>query len=733
MEAAMPLYRQLSRISWLIRRGDLAAVLVHMNDTYLIEDRLPDVPGLARIAAVVKCIRDFVAMRTGEDRTLVLHSGDFLSPSLMSNRLDFYGKQMVELLNIVGVNYVSLGNHEFDFNDDVLIQRMKEARFSAIGSNLVPPRGFPKFRKMVRWPPSNPFLAVIGLAGSVTMSAARKCGFGVMDPEETATKCLREIKQDQSIGALVALTHMDREEDRKLQSVIDLEWNKSGCAYILAGHDHDIDWIESHGSTVLSKNKANCKSLTLLLLSKSAVASPPRTSLPQPQLRELTDEDIELDDEDEESWESFLEKLPSFAEATEIVIGAWRKMVPTGMRPDFGRAFENAIREAAIFYDEELLREDVYWGTGIRNLLEWSATYACSERERKEWIRFGRGKNPLLEVNPDPVAAKTVHEWVQRRDLAMESDGGQLIKDFSGMALSAGMDATEASLRTHSTDYGNFVVDAIKEATATDIALINSGAFRIDDFVNPRITEQTLWETFLFDKAGAVSVVDLTVDEALALYSHASLRAGGGAFLQVSESRADVSRRHGRLKVAIATYLLNDRGDGYLDALAEHRGWPIDKVVESFAAIPQCHDTLVDLVRTGAQMVGYCNEVRASVVGSDSGNSLASETAQIVELIDQYLQAYEKEELPTYKRRMLVGNPRAERVPPTVAANLLELYRYVRDLILQYGIAWVGSGHYAALEGSRERFQRNIDYHLYLDKAMQYVIHRRDMLKRPRS
>ncbi len=679
MDATMSLYRQLRRISWLIRQDDLAAVLVHLNDTYLIEDRPPDVPGLARIAALVKCIRDFVAKRTGEDRTLVLHSGDFLSPSLMSNRLKFYGKQMVELLNIVGVDYVALGNHEFDFKYDALVQRMTEAHFSAVGSNLVPPAGFPNFRKVIRWPPRNPFLAVIGLAGNATMTAAKQYGFGVLDPEQTASECLRQIKEDQSIGALVALTHMDRDEDRKLQRLIGLEWKKWGSAYILAGHDHDIDWIEPHGSTLLAKNKANGKSVTVLLLAKSAVASPPRTSLPANEIRILTEGDL-LEEESPAE-----DQLPSFAEAVATVIEAWRKMVPTGMRADFARAFENAIRETATYgYSEKTLREDTYWGTGIGNLLDAAASSACAEKFRKDWVRLGGDKNPLVEANPDP-AAQAVDEWIKQRNSAMGSDGGQVVKDFSGMAPRAGMDATEASLRMRSTDFGNFVADAIKAATATDIALINSGSFRIDDFVDPRITERTLWETFLLDKPGAVSVVDLPVAEVLALYSHASSKAGGGAFLQVSASRAHVSRHRPSLKIAIATYLLNDRGDGYLDVLAEHRGYPVDQVVKSFARIPQCNYTLVELVRKGARTVDYSDEARAgnAVAGSDSDNGLASEAAQFAQLVDQYLEVCEKWQIPRGQRRLLVEN--FDAWAGEVPAELHKIHENVRDVILQRG------------------------------------------------
>ena len=50
-------------------------------------------------------------------------AGDFLSPSVASSV--FKGEQMIAALNAAGLDLATLGNHEFDFGDDVLIQRMQ--------------------------------------------------------------------------------------------------------------------------------------------------------------------------------------------------------------------------------------------------------------------------------------------------------------------------------------------------------------------------------------------------------------------------------------------------------------------------------------------------------------------------------------------------------------------------------------------------------------------------------
>ena len=62
-------------------------------------------------------------------------AGDFLSPSVASSV--FKGEQMVAALNAAGLDFATLGNHEFDFGSDVLLQRMAESKFQWVVSNVL--------------------------------------------------------------------------------------------------------------------------------------------------------------------------------------------------------------------------------------------------------------------------------------------------------------------------------------------------------------------------------------------------------------------------------------------------------------------------------------------------------------------------------------------------------------------------------------------------------------------
>src|SRR4029077_18538731 len=60
------------------------------------------------------------------------------SPSVPSTV--FKGAHMIAALNAAGLDMATLGNHEFDFGDDVLIERMREAKWQWVVSNVVDTR-----------------------------------------------------------------------------------------------------------------------------------------------------------------------------------------------------------------------------------------------------------------------------------------------------------------------------------------------------------------------------------------------------------------------------------------------------------------------------------------------------------------------------------------------------------------------------------------------------------------
>src|SRR5260221_1412947 len=112
-------------------RAAAPLTLLQINDVYSTVP-IDGVGGLARVATLKQQLA-----ASGRTPFLVL-AGDFLSPSVASSV--FKGSQMIAALNAAGLDLATLGNHEFDFGDEVLIERMREAKWQWVVSNVVDTR-----------------------------------------------------------------------------------------------------------------------------------------------------------------------------------------------------------------------------------------------------------------------------------------------------------------------------------------------------------------------------------------------------------------------------------------------------------------------------------------------------------------------------------------------------------------------------------------------------------------
>jgi 5'-nucleotidase len=206
--------------------------ILHFNDVYEITPvEAGRSGGLARVAALRRALRDsFPALVT----TL---GGDFVSPSALGTarvggeRLN--GRQMVNVLNAVGLDVAVLGNHEFDVSRDAFLARMNEARFTIIAANVTDSAGRP-FAKVlphairtVRAGGRDVRVAFLG----VVIPSNRPSWSRVTDPFEAARREAALLKD--SADVLIALTHLSVDEDAQLLT------ENPGVDVVLGGHEHE--------------------------------------------------------------------------------------------------------------------------------------------------------------------------------------------------------------------------------------------------------------------------------------------------------------------------------------------------------------------------------------------------------------------------------------------------------------------------------------------------------------
>lgn len=146
-------------------------------------------------------------------RTLILDSGDFMQGPPISSF--FEGESAVEVFNEIGVDAVAVGNHEFDWGQDALAARQKQAEFPFLAVNIVEettgeaPEGIEPF---IVESLSGVTVGVIGVANpdtkNVTLPAATE-GLRFLNLSDTAKAVNAAVAElrDRKVETIVVAAH----------------------------------------------------------------------------------------------------------------------------------------------------------------------------------------------------------------------------------------------------------------------------------------------------------------------------------------------------------------------------------------------------------------------------------------------------------------------------------------------------------------------------------------------
>jgi 2',3'-cyclic-nucleotide 2'-phosphodiesterase (5'-nucleotidase family) len=188
-----------------------------------------DVGGISGIAALVKDIRAENG-RKGV-KTYLLVAGDVLQGTPMSTV--FQGKPDIEIFNAIGVNAMTVGNHEFDFGLENFLKLKQTAKFPIISSNIV----WKENRKLMNEPSasfplgSGIVLTVIGATTTellVTTAPSNVEKVDVLDSIATVTEHFQKAKGK---GPVLLLSHS------KFQTDSDIAKANPRLVAIIGGHD----------------------------------------------------------------------------------------------------------------------------------------------------------------------------------------------------------------------------------------------------------------------------------------------------------------------------------------------------------------------------------------------------------------------------------------------------------------------------------------------------------------
>lgn len=208
-------------------------VILHSNDVHGALD------GYACIAGLADDLREEGA------EVLIVDDGDFSQGTIYVSLNK--GKAAIDMMNAAGYDVVGLGNHEFDFGYDQLMENLKEAKFQTICANVT----------------LNGEL-ILPATTVIETESGLKLGFLGIDTPETATKVNPGMIQGvwfspfqelydagqaavdalraQDVDLVIALTHLgiDDESAPNGYRSSDFLQHVSGIDFVIDGHSHTV-------------------------------------------------------------------------------------------------------------------------------------------------------------------------------------------------------------------------------------------------------------------------------------------------------------------------------------------------------------------------------------------------------------------------------------------------------------------------------------------------------------
>jgi 5'-nucleotidase len=211
-------------------------VLLHTNDTHSFIDSKNGVPGVVDRALQLEHLIDSI----GRDNVLLLDCGDFSQGSLYY--YIHHGAFEVELMNAMGYDACTIGNHELDYGVVNLAEIAGKASFPFVCANY-------DFTGTACEGVVNPYTVIeraglrVGIFGlspdpSGLVSNRNCAGIRFIHPVEAAEIAV-EALQKEGCDVIVCLSHLGWRGNGEYNDEF-LVANTRGIDVILGGHSHNL-------------------------------------------------------------------------------------------------------------------------------------------------------------------------------------------------------------------------------------------------------------------------------------------------------------------------------------------------------------------------------------------------------------------------------------------------------------------------------------------------------------
>lgn len=238
--------------------------ILHTNDIHSRVDRFPIMAGkLNEIRAEKEALGEPVLLTDG---------GDFLSPYIYYWLNSLGCSPELKMMQRVGYDAVTLGNHEFDLGARGLAQLLKNADYPdddlrpvILGTNTEPPEGHPlaepdlyrdTFIKELDNGLTVGFFGMHG-RGTIGFDLFKSGPVHFPDPYETARQSVKELR-DNGADIVILLIHDGFDRNVELAAEV------SGIDLIMGGHNHRTFDPAFENDTVIIQTSAYLEHLSIL-------------------------------------------------------------------------------------------------------------------------------------------------------------------------------------------------------------------------------------------------------------------------------------------------------------------------------------------------------------------------------------------------------------------------------------------------------------------------------------
>lgn len=215
--------------------------VMHLNDTHSHLLPVPgsltlgghktyvEMGGMARIKTKVDRVR------SRDEHALLLHAGDAVQGTLYFTR--YHGEADMAALNLLGVEAMTVGNHEFDKGPKLPAELAELADFPLLGANIDRTREPRLQGRIGDYVVKNIGGEQVGIVGLITPETAYVSTpgstVGFADVRETAERIVGEL-QGAGVNKIIALTHEGFAQDMELARSV------NGIDLIVGGHTHTL-------------------------------------------------------------------------------------------------------------------------------------------------------------------------------------------------------------------------------------------------------------------------------------------------------------------------------------------------------------------------------------------------------------------------------------------------------------------------------------------------------------